>query len=239
MKYYIQIVFAVVVLFSFVSCEKAEDVNSPESNPSNILNIETISAKWVINSDSEYNSFEFNESGHCIILKNNTDKSVNSQSVLFGSYSIVDTETIVLNNYGTIKVSAINENEINLSLMLDNDPGYEIILSGTKQNEISNSEATKLLCRTWQVVSIDGEPTDVFVVLFSDAGTYFITTPESSSLGYWQWCDAEQTKLAFTLSNNLDCGGIEVLTNIILTTYSLTATDYESGSPQEIIMEPI
>jgi len=233
MKYLIKILFAVIVFISINSCDKTEE------NPIDNLNTEAISAKWVTESAGEYISLEFNESGHCIIVKNNNKTSNTYQDVLFGSYTIVDSETIVLHNYGKIKVSSIDESRINFSLVLDSNPEDEIIINAIRQNEISTSEKTKLLCKTWEVVSIGGENTDDFVVLFSDAGTYFVTTPESSSLGYWKWCDSEQTKIAFTIDNTLDCSGIEIMTDVILTVNSFVAIDHENGDPVELVMKPI
>ena len=236
MKRFNQILIVMSLLISFISCNK--DENKDETNNPGTLNKETLSAKWNVTRTSDYESFEFNESGNYIVVKNTTKKSTNSQIVLFGTYEIIDNQTVVLSDLGTIKVSNIGEDAISFTIALNSNPNGEITINATKQDQIANSTNTQLLCRTWEIVTLGGLDIGRPVVLFSDAGTYFIKTSYGNDIGTWTWCDAEESKIAFTIDNILNCNGIEIIKNIELTSDSFVGIDMENGGPQEIIMQP-
>ena len=109
MKNLKQILIAILVLTSIISCKK------DEKEPNATLEKETISAKWVVGGSSGYKSFEFNKSGNYIVVKSTTIKSTNDEIVLFGTYEIIDNTTIELSDFGTLKISEINENSISFS----------------------------------------------------------------------------------------------------------------------------
>jgi hypothetical protein len=199
MKNLKQILVAILVLTSIYSCKKDEQKD--------ILSKETISAKWVVNGTSDYKSFEFNKSGNYIVVKSATTKSTNDVIVLFGTYDIIDKTTIVLSDFGTLKISEINDNSITFSFKLTSNPDNEINIIATKQKEMQNSTKTELLCRTWEMVTVNGEDvvgTDMeLTVLFSSAGTYFVSyaIPEDGNdggLAQWKWKDETETKLLYS-----------------------------------------
>lgn len=234
MKRLNQILIIVFLTLGFISCNKDDDGNNEE-----IIKQEAISAKWTVSGTSDYESFEFNKSGNYIVVKNLTTKSTNNQIVLFGTYEIIN-NTIVLSDFGTIKVSNIGEDAISFTITLNSNPKGELSIQATKQDIISNSTKTKLLCRTWEVVTLGGIDIGYVVVLFSDAGTYFLETSDWNGYGTWTWCDTEESKIAFTLDDVLDCSGIDIIKDIELTADSFTGIDTENnGVPLEMILQPV
>ena len=199
MKTLKQILVAILVLASVYSCKKDE-----QKDP---LSKETISAKWVVSNSGDYDSFEFNESGNYIVVKNTTTKATNDQIILFGTYKIIDNKTIVLSDFGTLILSKIDENSISFSIKLTSNPGNEIIINASKQVESVSSARTDLLCRTWEMVTYNGESvigTDMeLTVLFSKAGTYFVSyaNPEDENdggLAQWKWKNEAETQLIYS-----------------------------------------
>lgn len=187
----------ILVLTSIISCKK--DEKKPAT-----LKKETISAKWIVSGTSDYKSFEFNKSGNYIVVKSIT---TNDEIVLFGTYKITDNTTIALSDFGTLKISEINTTKISFSFKLTNNPDNEINIIATKQEEMQSSTRTDLLCRTWEMVTINGENvvgTDMeLTVLFSSAGTYFVSfaNPEDENdggLAQWKWKDETETKLLYS-----------------------------------------
>ena len=232
MKRLSQFLIVMFLLISINSCEK------DENNIEKTLE-ETISAKWNVTGTSDYASFEFNESGNYIVVKNTTKKSTNNEVVHFKTYEITDNNTITLSGFGTIKIIDIDDNTISFSITLDIEPNNEVIINATKQDEIANSSRTKLLCRTWEVVSVDEVEYEDLIVLFSEAGTYFVETPFGNGIGQWNWCDSEETKIAFSVENELNCDGEEIMKEIILTSDSFIGIDMENGEPEVIIMKAV
>ncbi len=187
-----QILAAIFVMTFITSCDKDEIA------PKEALEKATISAKWNVNNSSEYESFEFNESGNYIIVKSPTTESPNDRSVFFGTYEIIDNITIVLSDFGTFTSSEIYENSISFSIQLTSNPDNEIIINASKQEEIENTTKTELLCRTWKIISINGE--DVVgtgrdaTILFSKAGTYLCTI----GVAHWKWKDDAETQWLYS-----------------------------------------
>jgi hypothetical protein len=195
MKNLKQILVVILVLTSIYSCKKDEQKDT--------LSKETISAKWVVGGTTDYDSFEFNKSGNYIVVKNTTTKSTNDQIILFGTYEIIDNKTIVLSDFGTLILSKIDENSISFSIKLTSNPNNEIIINASKQEEMGSTTKTELLCRTWELVSLNGENVvgteDEGTVLFSKAGTYLVTWYNGESgLAQWKWKDATEIKLLYS-----------------------------------------
>lgn len=203
MKNLKQILIAIFVLTFIASCDKNEN------EPKETLEKTTISAKWIVSNSSEYESFEFNESGNYIVVENTTTKSTNDQIILFGTYEIIDNKTIVLSDFGTLTISEINENSISFSIQLTSNPDNEIIIDASKKEEMESSTKTDLLCRTWEMVTVNGEPVvgtdEELTVLFSKAGTYFVSfaNPEDEDendggLAQWKWNNEAETQLLYS-----------------------------------------
>lgn len=232
MKHFLVLILA---LFCIVSCEKTEN-----EKKSVVIDEETITAKWNVSSTSDFESFEFTESGNYIVIKKSFAKTTGDPSILFGSYEIVDNKTINLSDFGTITVTKISGSIIGFKVQLFSDTENEIAIEANKQEAIEKTERTELLCRTWELVSCGGYSISDFTVLFSKAGTYFLSLvldgERISATGTWVWCDSEQTKLAFAMEESLDCESNNVIKEIQLTEDSFTGIDLENGEPQTMIM---
>lgn len=196
-----QILVAIFALIFIVACNK--DDNDPKED----LEKATISAKWIVSNSSDYESFEFNESGNYIVVKNTTTKSTNDQIILFGTYEIIDNKTIVLSDFGTLAIFKIDESSLSFSIKLTSNPNDEITINAAKKAEMEGTTKTNLLCRTWEMVTVNGESvvgTDVEVtVLFSKAGTYFVSyanfgDENIGGLAQWKWKDEVETQLLYS-----------------------------------------
>ena len=201
MKFLKQILVAIFVLTFIPSCDK--DENEPKEN----LEKAAISAKWIVSNPSKYESFEFNESGNYIVVENTITKSTNDKIILFGTYEIIDNKTIILSDFGTLTISKINENSISFSIQLTSNPDNEIIIDASKQEEMESSARTVLLCRTWQLLTVNDTSvigTDMeLTVLFSAAGTYFVSyvKPEGGNVGglaQWKWKNEAETQFLYS-----------------------------------------
>lgn len=237
MKNFKQILVAIFVLTLITACEK--DENDPKNE---ILEKATISAKWTVNNSSDYESFEFNESGNYIVVKKTSTKSTNDQVVIFGTYEITDNKTILLSNFGTLTITEIDKNSMSFSILLISNPDSQVSMNTSKEKELESSTNTDLLCRSWEIVSFGGEPLPDYYLLISAAGTYLakgvLEGEEITGLGTWTWCNTGENKFAFTIDNTLDCGGIEIIKDIQLTSESFRGISMENGEPMELIMQP-
>jgi len=199
MKNLNQIIVAVFILTSMFSCQK--DENKPKEDIKN----ENISAKWIVNDVSDYESFEFNISGNYIVVKNTSIKSTNSQNIYFGTYKI-NGNTIILSDFGTLKVSTINNNSISFSFHPLNSKDV-IMIDASKHDEMEKTTRTTLLCRTWQVITYNGENVTGTkydaTILFSASGTYFVkfanpNEDQTDGMAYWKWKDETEIKFLYT-----------------------------------------
>jgi hypothetical protein len=199
-----------LLLFSF-SCSKDGDDNKDP----NAAVRESISAKWNVSdvtgriSSQAYESFEFNKSGNYIIVVDGT--------VLFGLYEILDDKsTLQLEDFGTIKILSVNENAISFTLTLNGDD-TELTVTAVKADEMASSTKTELLCKTWQLVTMNGDPvagTEYdLTVLFSAAGTYFVSYNDpgegesEGGLALWAWKDSSEETLCYSWDGFIDCDG--------------------------------
>jgi len=205
----------------------------------------TINAKWMVSNPTEYISFEFNDSGNYIITKNTADAKTTTatnetRTIFFGTYIFIDDNTLELSDIGTITIDNMDENTISFTLKLNNNTDTETFIEANRVEEITNSTNTELLCKTWQLISIDGQnvlgTNDGLTVLFSRAGTYFVTNNnpvEEGGLAEWNWTDSTQTFLEYSWNKGLGSDGIVEVSN--LTSTSLTITEDE----EIFILEPI
>ncbi len=206
MKNLTQILTAFLFFIFLVSCSKED--NTPDSTEA--LERSAISAKWVVENAAEFESFEFNESGNYIIVKNSTDKASKStgyETILFGTYEVINEASIYLSDFGTITTSEINNNSIIFSITLTNNPESKIIITANKHKEIGSSTSTNMLCKTWEMVTENGEnvaSTDMeLTIMYSKAGTYFVLfehldKEEKGGLAQWKWYNDEETKVLYS-----------------------------------------
>lgn len=199
------------------SCKKNDD-------SSDNLDTTKVSAKWVVTNPTDYISFEFNKSGNYIVVQNADKKSTNTLKVLFGTYEITDGMTLVLSNFGKIKVSSIDDASMNFTLSLTDNPSEELSLKATKKAEMDGSTKTDLLCRTWEMVTVDSMPvagTEYdLTVLFSKAGTYLVSHknyPDETGLAQWKWKNTSETQLLYSWSEVPDWGSAAYVDIPVLT----------------------
>lgn len=225
MKKLKQILVAILALTSIVSCDK--DDSSP-----NAIKQETISAKWNVDGTSEFKSFEFNKNGNYIVVKKGgsvTGKLAidDGEVVLFGTYEILDSETLLLSNFGTIKIANINQDTMDYTVTLEDSEKSVYTISVTKADELASSVKTELLCKTWKLVETDGYEHDdadgVELLLFSKAGTYLtsLLMPQSdpdTEIAKWKWKDGTETKVFYSWKetpewnlDNEDEGEVEIV----------------------------
>ena len=236
MRNFRHLALVLMVLVTVTSCE--------EDEPKDTLTKETISAKWVVTGSSNYESFEFNESSNYIIAENSAAKAAVGQIVHYGVYQIINNETINLVDFGTIKVTSLEEENFNFTLTLDNDPNNNINIEASKQADIASSSRTDLLCRTWEMVTIDGESvagTEMELnVLFSSAGTYFVEyfSPGSEGdggLAQWQWKDEDEEWICYSWEGAPTCTGNNEVELTELTSTSLTIIEFE----EVYVLQPV
>jgi hypothetical protein len=180
---------------------------------------ETINAKWNVIGTSEYQSFEFNKSGNYIVVKKLTTLSPeeeNNQVIIFGTYQKAN-NVITLSDFGEITISDITTSSISFNLILYAEyHGIGIAITATKQAEMANSTKTDLLCRTWEVITINDESVvgthdEGVTVLFSRAGTYFVNRPndpeDAGGLVSWKWKDNNEVVMLYSWDNWGTSGG--------------------------------
>ncbi|MHA7943746.1 hypothetical protein ACJOV8_011795 [Formosa sp. 3Alg 14/1] len=221
MKKFSLILLTVFVFALIIGCDSSDN---GENDLTETTEDTTINAKWVVTNASTYESFEFNESGNYIILKTSEDQRTTEEpNILFGTYSLIDDDTIVLSDFGTLIISNIDENSIQFALALASAPEQTIQIEASKQLEIEKSTNTDLLCQTWQLVSFNGEnvigTTEALTVLFSRAGTYFVTntSPLSSNQGglaSWSWNNSAQTQIYYNWGQGNETSGYADITEL-------------------------
>jgi hypothetical protein len=224
------IIVAILAYLFIVSCDKGDD-------GINQLEVETLCAKWDVSASNDYKSFEFNESGNYLIVRNYEDKSTQGGTTLFGTYEIEDKQTVELSNFGTIKLQSIDDDRFEFKLTL-NDKGSEAVtIQGTRSAKIATSVKTKLFCRTWKLLSINDKTvagtSDEATVLFSEAGTYYIdfANPDEENedgLANWCWKDSNETIMCYSWSGEAPtCDGEDQVQITELTENSLTMKEYD------------
>jgi hypothetical protein len=173
---------------------------------------ETISAKWIVSDvasgrvkSGDFESFEFNKSGSYIVIYNG--------SVYFGKYEIADDKvTIKLNDFGTLVLISTSDDAISFTFVFDGDE-VTYTVTGDKAPEMESSGQTEKLCKTWELVTYNGDAvkgTEMeLTVLFSEAGTYFVYNiyDQEGGLAHWQWKDSSEKTLCYSWEGDATCDG--------------------------------
>ncbi|PKQ61841.1 hypothetical protein BZG02_14545 [Labilibaculum filiforme] len=241
MNIFKQILLAFLTVVCLVSCDK-EDTDEK----SEILDRVSINAKWVVEGTSEFKSFEFNESGNYIVIKESTTKSSENNSILFGTYEYDDDKTLILSDLGTIIISDFGTD--NITFVVNGTSG-DITLNANKQKEMDRSEQTDLFCRTWKMSSLNGVDvagTDLeMTVVFSRSGTYFVkyVKPVNGIIGglaKWSWLNTKKTEFVYSWElsiGNEDEGTVEI---IEVTSDMLKVLEvFEDGEEELSILVPV
>ncbi len=222
--------FLAVIIFSFIvlACEK--DKNEEQNDVT--ITAESVSAKWDVSNAAAYESFEFNQSGSYIVVESSSAKSTSAGDYHYGNYTITGDATMDLEGFGTITVTSLSETGIEFSLKPDSDPDNEMTITAAKSDEMPSSINTSLLCRTWELISIDDIPASEqgleIIVLFSEAGTYLVThlnDPDAGGLAQWQWKDPSEEILCYSWEGAPTCDGTNEV-GVVVSSSELIITEY-------------
>jgi len=216
-------------LLVITACKKdAEEEQPPAPAPIN-LEKSTVSAKWEVEGDSDYQTLEFNESGTYVVVKKSADKYVDDEVILFGTYTI-DGDKMILSNFGIIKVNSISEEKITFTIKLDDESEYGETLSANKSDELPPSTNTQLLCRTWRLVTLNGDTVtgtqNEFLMVFYKSGTYVVTYIENEELGglaEWKWKDSDENVMCYSWEGTPNCDNLADINE--LTSHILDVSD--------------
>ncbi|RXQ96268.1 hypothetical protein EO244_05395 [Ancylomarina salipaludis] len=201
MKIFKQTLLILLAFISLVACDKND------GDSTNEIEIKaSINAKWVVEGTSEFKSFEFNESGNYIVVMDNTVKSTAGPSILFGTYEYDNNQTVILSDFGTLKLSDLGAENMTFIVELADGTVSDIILKASKKEEMESSEKTDLLCRSWNLISVNGASVEgteeELTVLFSKGGTYFVefvnpAAEAEGGLSEWNWSTSNQTNIDY------------------------------------------
>lgn len=201
---------ATLILLTVVACGSSNN-NDPEviipENPKEVT-VENIAAKWVMtDANSPFKSFEFNSSGNYIITKKGSQKATNEKDqIYYGSFFIESVETMKIYNMGTITRTGLSDKEF--KFVFTDEAGNKTTLSAQRAEEMTTTTRTDLLCKTWEIISIDGASVldtedQNATVIFSIAGTYFVSRPNDTQdpggLARWKWvAGSNETKMMYS-----------------------------------------
>lgn len=217
-----KILFALFLTIALFSCKNESDDNEQIIETpvlvGDTVDVATISSKWIIANNEEFKSIEFNESGNYIIVKIPQLKAGTStnEEILYGTYTIVNETTIILSGFGTVIFIDFGQEITKIVITLATNPTSPITLEATEKSEITMTTKTELLCRTWELYTVDGEEVaGTFyesTVLFSAAGTYFVdfADPEMDEYGglaQWTWSNNLQKSFCYDWETTPVCNG--------------------------------
>ncbi len=196
-----QIIISLLLLISLFSCSQ------DENNKENTEKV-NISKKWIVQNSTEFESIEFDKNGNYIIIKNETSKTSkkNAEIIVSGTYEVLDTDILLLSNFGSMKFDDSDPSNIKFSIKYEGSDTYTYELKVVKAAEFTSTPKTDLLCdNTWKRIKKEPIQDTVSLVNFSKAGTCFtnfsITSQNNGSyleFGKWQWKDASETKIIIT-----------------------------------------
>lgn len=208
----LKLLFTLAMIFVIViACKK--DKEEETTAQTDVVNVEksTVSAKWEVEGDSDYDTFEFNESGTYVVVKNSPDKNPEDDIILFGTYTI-DGNLLILSNFGTIKVLSLSDVEISFAIKLLGETEYGETLVANKSEELPASTNTQLLCRTWKLVTLNGDSvagtSNELLMVFYTSGTYVVTYIEDDQLGglaEWKWFDSDENVICYSWDGPPNC----------------------------------
>ncbi len=203
-----------IILIIVSSCKKDEKEETPPEPDPITIEKSTISAKWEVETDSDYKTLEFNESGTYVVVKSSPDKDTKEDIILFGTYTI-EGDQLVLSNFGRVLVKSISDEEMTFSIKLEEETEFGETLLAKKSEELPSSTNTQLLCRTWRLVTLNGDTVtgteNELLMVFYQSGTYVVTYIENEELGglaEWKWRDTEEDVMCYSWDGPPDCSSL-------------------------------
>ncbi|MBP8851355.1 MAG: hypothetical protein KBG80_12465 [Breznakibacter sp.] len=235
-----KILLALFLTVAIFSCKKESDDNEQTIETpvlaGDTVDVALISSKWIIANNEEFKSIEFNESGNYIIVKTPKLKAATTtdDEVLYGTYTIVNETTIILSGFGTVIFIDFGQEITKIVITLATNPTSPITLEATEKSEITMTTKTELLCRTWDLYTVNGEEvagtTDESTVLFSAAGTYFVdfADPEMDEYGglaQWSWSSSLQQSFCYDWETTPVCSSTNSVSIVSLTETELKVSE--------------
>ena len=209
-----------LILLVITACKKDDKEELPPEPDPITINKSAVSAKWEVEEDSDYNTFEFNESGTYVVVKTSPDKDIEEDIILFGTYTI-DGDQMILSNFGRILVKSISDEKMTFSIKLEGESEFGDTLLAYKSEELPTSTNTQLLCRTWRLVTLNGDTvtgTEMeFLMVFYQSGTYVVTWIENEELGglaEWKWRDTEEDVICYSWDGPPDCTDVATINEL-------------------------
>lgn len=253
MKNLSKILFLFLFTAFLFSCSDDDDNNQggDDTTDPTLAEVVTDDSKWTsISADSKILSLEFNNSGNYIAVENTLAKSTDNQKIHFGTYTRKDASTITLSDLGTVKVSSVVGNGATMEITLTGS-STPITFRGVKSTEITSTTKTDLLCQTWIITkyndkSVVSTEYEDMTVLFSKAGTYFVTFPKAKEeddmggLAEWKWKpDTNETQFLYTWNGTFegDYDGSFVTVNELTETYLKITEVFEDEDDETDIWE--
>jgi hypothetical protein len=176
------LIFSLFIISS--SCKKTEDPKPSSNNSSAGTPKEAYEKKWIINnatnriaagSDSTaIASIEFNNNTYIIILTDNT--------IITGTFTVSNTQQLVLTNYGTVIISELNNTNFNFVINRNNNT---VSLASSSAPLITSTDREPTFYKTWKFTSYSSDWDEVdssfshideLYVTFSAYGTYLVQT---------------------------------------------------------------
>lgn len=201
MKKIKSLMFITTVFFLIIGCNKDDETPSnPETETSTTEKSEVV-GKWLVNSNG-YKSFEFTGQRNYIIIKNTvagrnaTNSTSTTGNILYGTYKVIDKNTVELEKLGKITQLNFKDNEVSFSFNAKK-------IKGKKTEAVKNSTKTDLLCQKWKLIKItnNGVTVNKFngsTVLFTKHKTYFMDNVKYGySVNNWEWKDSGQNTITY------------------------------------------
>jgi hypothetical protein len=202
-KFKIMGLIAACMLVVLFSCKKSSD-NNGSPTPAQ----PTVNAKWIVGGveATQFTSFEFNKSGQYIVIM--------PTGISYGNYTSSGV-SMVLENFGSLSVTKLTNTEFGFVLTMPKKSGKATYtISSTRSNEVPSTGNTALLCRTWNLDSMDHHAvagtTSELQMIFTPAGTYFVhyVSDSSNANALWKWLDSKQDTLCYSWSGTISCNGV-------------------------------
>lgn len=202
-----QIIPFLLIIIYLGSCSK-EDSIKEDTIPNEIVK-ESVTKKWIVQNSPEFVSIEFDSNGNYIIVKNKTTSKNKKQAeeIFFsGTYEVLDTDILLLSDFGTMKFDDTDPNHIKFSIKYPGSDTYTYELNVGKAAEFVSTPKTDLLCNSnWRFTRNVPIQDTINEINFSKAGTCFtnfsITSQNAGKFvefGKWKWQDNTETKIIIT-----------------------------------------
>ncbi len=209
------IAFAIVV----IGCKKhADTIPSPYKKASEKKAYEK---RWNVTSAHRLSqttatvsiiAVEFTHDAYLIYLS--------GDSIVTGTYTQLNDNTLQLNNYGTLTINSISDS--NFGFTLTSTYGNTTITSAAATAVIPESTNTTAICNTWKMTKATFsdtldllQPGEEVYITFSRYGTYLTKDVSGDSTEYgtntWLWTSSAQDKFCYgewNGSNITDCNGL-------------------------------